>query len=367
MNWTTAVTITGNTSKTNTIQISGNARYVKMQGLTRATSYGYSLFEFRIFGSAATQACTSNLALGHTAYESSEQNSSFPVSNATDGNIETRWSSGFSDNEYMYIDLGSKYPVCTVEIFWEAAYATSYSIDLSDDAIHWKTATTITGNTDLHNTVSVSGNARYVKMQGISRATQYGYSIFEMRVLGTSKVLPVKWISFSGQLENKQAKLQWVTADESNNAGFEVQRKTSADADFVTIGKVSAATAPAVTNTYNYYDLNPASGVSYYRIKQVDRDDHSSYSKTISIENRNASSLVTVYPNPVANQLFVKDANEAIEHLRLFTLDGRKLQEVNNIAKGQTTILQMAGFPRGTYLVQITTGKGVETKKIVKE
>ncbi|PZR28105.1 MAG: hypothetical protein DI535_08085 [Citrobacter freundii] len=367
VNWTTVATITGNTSKTNTISISGSGRYVKMQGLTRATGYGYSLYEFRVFGSAATQSCSTNLALGRSAYESSQQNSSYSVSNATDGDIDTRWSSGFTDNEYMYVDLGSKYPVCSVEIFWEAAYATSYRIELSDDAVNWTTAATITGNSSLHNTIPVSGSARYVKMQGISRATQYGYSIFELRVLGTSITLPVNWISFTGQLDNQQTKLQWITADETNNAGFEVQRKTAADTDFVTIGRVAAATIKAAANTYNYYDLNPASGANYYRIKQIDRDSHSSFSKTISVENKSTSSMLTVYPNPVVSQLFVKDLTENISYLRLFTVDGRKIQELSNIAKGQTATLQTSGLPKGTYLVQIATAKGVETRKIVKE
>ncbi|MCG2613795.1 discoidin domain-containing protein [Terrimonas sp. NA20] len=367
-NWTTAASIANNTSTHNVIPVSGSARYVRMSGITRATGYGYSLYEFQVFGTAPASSCSSNLAFQRTAYESSQQNSSFPVSNINDGNIDTRWSSGFTDNEYMYVDLGARYPICTVEIFWEAAYATAYRIELSNDAVNWTTATTVSNNTDLHNTIAVSGNARYVKMQGISRASEYGYSIWEMRVLGTSIVLPVKWVSFSGKPDSdKKVDLDWVTADESNNARFDVQRKGDKDADFITIGSVKATTLASGAGQYAFTDAKPADGINYYRIKQVDQNGQFSYSKTISVENRNSSAAVLVYPNPVVSQLYIKDAGQPIDYIRVFTTDGRKMQEFSNIAKGQTTMIQMGIYPKGNYLVQIVTANGVETKKIVKE
>ncbi|MET0466963.1 MAG: discoidin domain-containing protein [Chitinophagaceae bacterium] len=368
VNWTTAASMTNNYSTSNAIPVTGSARYVRMSGITRATGYGYSLYEFQVYGTAPAPSCSSNLAFQRTAYESSQQNSSFPVSNVNDGNIDTRWSSGFTDSEYMYIDLGARYPICSVEIFWEAAYATSYRIELSIDAVNWTTATTVTNNTDLHNTLTITGNARYVKMQGISRATQYGYSIWEMRVLGTSIVLPVKWVSFAGRLDNdKKVTLDWITADESNNARFDILRKGEKDADFVSIGSVKATTLASVAGQYNFTDVKPSEGVNYYRIKQVDQNGQFSYSKTISVENRNSSAAVLVYPNPVVAQLYIKEANQQIDYIRVFTTDGRKMQEFSNIAKGQTTMIQMGAYPRGNYLVQIVTPNGVETKKIVKE
>ncbi len=366
--WTIAASITGNTSTNNVIPVSGSARYVRMTGITRATGYGYSLYEFRVFGTAATASCSTNLALQRPAYESSQESSSFPAANVNDGNIETRWSSGFTDDEYLYIDLGARYPVCSVEIFWEAAYATAYRIELSNDAVNWTVAANVSGNTDLHNTISISGNARYVRMYGVSRATQYGYSIWEMRVYGTSIVLPVKWVSFTGRLDsNKKVRLDWTTADETNNARFEIQRKGENDADFVTVGTVQATTLATGAGQYNFTDAKTLDGVSYYRIRQVDQNGQSSYSKTISVETRTSSTALLVYPNPVVSQLYIKDASQQIDYIRVFTTDGRKMQEFRNVAKGQTTIVQLGAYPKGNYLVQIVTANGVETKKIVKE
>jgi hypothetical protein len=367
-NWTTAASITGNTSTTNVIPVSGTARYVRMHGISRATGYGYSLYEFRVFGTAATASCSTNLAFQRTATESSQENGSFPPGNAFDGNIETRWSSGFTDNEYLEVDLGARYPLCSVEIFWEAAYATAYRIELSSDGTTWTTAASVSGNTDLHNTLTISGNARYVRMQGVSRATQYGYSIWEMRVYGTSVVLPVKWVSFSGKLDSdKKVRLDWTTADETNNARFEIQRKTDNDADFITVGTVQATTLASAAGQYNFTDAKPGEGINYYRIKQVDQNGQFSYSKTISVENRSSTAALLVYPNPVVSQLYVKDVNQQIDYIRVFTTDGRKLQEFSKISKGQTTMINMGSYPKGNYLVQIVTANGVETKKIVKE
>ncbi|HEY8733490.1 MAG TPA: discoidin domain-containing protein, partial [Puia sp.] len=123
-----------------------------------------------------------NLALGRPATASSVENAGLAASNAFDGNLLTRWGSAFTDTEYIYVDLGSDYPLCEVYLDWEAAYGKDFTIDISTDAITWTTAATITGNTSLTNTIAVSGTGRYVRMNGIARGTGYGYSIHEFQV-----------------------------------------------------------------------------------------------------------------------------------------------------------------------------------------
>jgi hypothetical protein len=366
--WTTVATVTGNSSLTNIVPVTGNGRYVRMMGLTRAGSFGYSLYEFRVYGSAATPFCSLNLALEQPAFASSEESIAFPAMDAFDGLSGTRWSSHFNDAEYIYVDLGAKFPLCSVELEWESAYATSYRIDLSDDAVNWTTEATITGNTSTTNTVPITGNARYVRMFGLTRATGFGYSLFEMKVFGNSIVLPVKWISFTAKLDNsKKVNLDWTTANETNNSYYEVQRKAGADADFTTVGIVLSQSGNNGNLHYAFTDNAAKDGANYYRIRQVDQDGNFSYSKTISIESRSTSSSISIYPNPVANQLYVKDPTQTIDYVRVFSPDGRKLQEVCCIAKGQLATIQLGGYPSGTYLVQVVTAKMVETRKVVKE
>jgi hypothetical protein len=80
-----------------------------------------------------------NLALNKTATASSTENASFTASAAVDGNAGTRWSSAFSDPQWLEVDLGSSQAICQVTLNWEAAYVTAYQIQTSADGTNWTT------------------------------------------------------------------------------------------------------------------------------------------------------------------------------------------------------------------------------------
>jgi hypothetical protein len=126
-----------------------------------------------------------NLALNKSAYASSIEYSSLGAALAVDGNKLSRWSSKFSDLQWIYVDLGGDYLINRVKIFWEAAFALEYEIQFSLDAVTWKTIKTVVGNTQLINEISALNNVgRYVRINCTKRATSYGYSIFEFEVYG---------------------------------------------------------------------------------------------------------------------------------------------------------------------------------------
>ena len=134
-------------------------------------------------GSAAAASCgTTNLALHQPTTASSIQGPSWPASNATDGNLTTRWSSAFSDPQWLEVDLGSAQSICQVAIHWETAYAKAFQIQTSNDNSTWTTIYATTTGTGGTQTLNVSGSGRYVRMYGTVRATQYGYSIYEFQV-----------------------------------------------------------------------------------------------------------------------------------------------------------------------------------------
>jgi hypothetical protein len=111
---------------------------------------------------------------------------------AVDGNMATRWSSAFADPQWIYVDLGDTYLISRVKIFWEAAFGKDYRVEFSDDASTWTTIKTVTANSSTVNDhFDVSGSARYVRIYGTSRATPWGYSIYELEVYGTSNQAPV--------------------------------------------------------------------------------------------------------------------------------------------------------------------------------
>jgi hypothetical protein len=138
-------------------------------------------FNFRITGTVIG----GNLALGKTAVASTSY-AGLPASNATDGNLGSRWSSLFSDSEWLYVDLGSVYTINRVVLRWETAYGRGYKIQVSSDTSSWSdvyTTTTGDGGVDAL-PLAAPASGRYVRMLGTQRATAYGYSLWEFEVYG---------------------------------------------------------------------------------------------------------------------------------------------------------------------------------------
>ena len=183
VNWTTIYSTTIGTGGTQTLAVAGTGRYVRMNGTARGTQYGYSLWEFQVYGSIGVGGCgTSNAALAKPTTASSQESAGTPAADATDGNTGTRWSSGFSDPQWLEVDLGSTQPICQVVINWEAAYGKAFQIQTSADNATWTPIYSTTTATGGIQTLNVSGSGRYVRLDGTARGTQYGYSIWEFQV-----------------------------------------------------------------------------------------------------------------------------------------------------------------------------------------
>jgi fibronectin type 3 domain-containing protein len=125
------------------------------------------------------------LSQGQPATASSVQGAGYPASNAVDGNTGTRWSSAFSDPQWLQVDLGAAHTLSQVVLNWENAYAKAFQIQTSSDGSTWTTIYSTTTGTGGVQTIPVSGAGRYVRMFGTQRATQYGYSLWEFQVFGS--------------------------------------------------------------------------------------------------------------------------------------------------------------------------------------
>ena len=123
-----------------------------------------------------------NLATGKTATASNTQ-SGYPASNAVDGSLTSRWASSYADNQWLRVDLGASKSVARMVIRWEAAYATAYKIEVSSDGSTWTQVAAVTGgNGGLDNVAFTATNARYIRLYGQTRATSYGFSVYELDV-----------------------------------------------------------------------------------------------------------------------------------------------------------------------------------------
>ncbi len=138
--------------------------------------------------SASAPPSSGDLALNKSASESSHE-AAFTAAGAFDGDSGTRWSSQFSDPQWIYVDLGSVQSVGRVKLNWEAAYGKAYKIQVSTNASDpgaWTDVyTTTNGDGGIDDISFTATNARYVRMYGTQRATAYGYSLWDFEVYGT--------------------------------------------------------------------------------------------------------------------------------------------------------------------------------------
>ncbi|MFJ8579600.1 discoidin domain-containing protein [Micromonospora sp. NPDC093277] len=185
--WQTIYSTTTATGGTQTLAVSGTGRYVRMYGTARATGYGYSLWEFKVYG---TTGGGSGPPGGRPISEfkkvaaSSWEGGNAPAA-ALDGRTNTRWSSEFSDPQWLRVDFGGVATVNRVVLNWEAAYATGYRLEMSNDANTWTSIySTTTGRGGVEQ-LTVAGTGRYLRFYGTARATGYGYSLWEFQVYGT--------------------------------------------------------------------------------------------------------------------------------------------------------------------------------------
>lgn len=132
-----------------------------------------------------------NLAQGKAVTYSSEESSLYVGANITDGDKDTRWASNpNSQTDWVYVDLGETKEIDKVLIDWEAAYATQYQIQVSDDANNWKDVyRTYNGKGGLEE-VDIEASGRYVRIYCTQKyGYTWGYSIFELGVYGPESEL----------------------------------------------------------------------------------------------------------------------------------------------------------------------------------
>ena len=179
-------------------------RYVRMLGIEPGGIYGYSLWEFEVYGEAVLEPENPNvnLALNKSSNASSEYvdskdgNKTYESSLAFDGKgtneivdgKQSRWvSNRKSNDEWIYVDLQDIYNISKVILNWEGSGAKKYKVQVSNDGQVWTDISDINdgdGGLDELSYKDVTG--RYVRMLGIEVGSDYGYSLWEFEVYGTT-------------------------------------------------------------------------------------------------------------------------------------------------------------------------------------
>lgn len=166
--------------------------------------------------------------------------------------------------------------------------------------------------------------------------------------------LPVTLVTFTAGKENETIQLNWITSQESNSESFDVEHSLTGKS-WEKIGNVTASGESTSQVKYNFADNNPADGENLYRLKMIDSDGTYAYSTIRSIKVE-VSATAVIYPNPVADRLYIKINDwSKIEKVQVFDLNGKIIYST---AKAAADGIDVRNFPAGFYLVSLSKISG---------
>ncbi len=190
-----------------------------------------------------------------------------------------------------------------------------------------------------------------------------------LRIANTA--VPVELTSFTASIVDKNVTLNWTTATEINNYGFEVQRKSS-NGDFVTIAFVEGHGTTQKPQSYSYTDKNVEYGRYSYRLKQVDYNGIFSYSDAVEVDARIPAKfgLSQNYPNPFnpSTTINYEVAKETNVSLKVYDAIGNEVATLVNETKAPGTyevIFDASNLTNGVYFYKMQAGNFTATKKLV--
>jgi hypothetical protein len=189
---------------------------------------------------------------------------------------------------------------------------------------------------------------------------------FAKDFIGSGTPLPVRLASFSATPVENSTQLEWRTAAEENVSHFEIERSADARRWTSLPGEIPAIGEGA--HVYKAVDASPLSGVSYYRLKMVDRaadrlDQPFAYSHIVSVDFAGTgSSPVVLFPNPVTDKLYIRSGNRRFSKVRIHAASGTQLY---TSAENQS-VLDVAKLVSGMHWVTIHYTDGSQSShKIV--
>ena len=190
---------------------------------------------------------------------------------------------------------------------------------------------------------------------GTIRIATHGRGMWET----ASIVLPVKWISVTGNINSqKQAVIKW-TVQEDNVAKYEVEKSTDGNL-FEKIGGTINSKGDG-ENDYSFTEGKVLSGKAFYRIKQIDKDGRFSYSIYIKLI-ADRSSTINIFPDPFKDYVTISVSSDLHNTNVLLTdINGKQLQTIN--LKKLSMSLNMSSYAAGIYIFKFKNGTAIKMIK----
>ncbi|MBL7884746.1 MAG: T9SS type A sorting domain-containing protein [Bacteroidia bacterium] len=170
--------------------------------------------------------------------------------------------------------------------------------------------------------------------------------------------LPIELLNFKGEAVQSGNMLKWVTASETNNDYFQLERSING-VDYSPITTTNGAGNSTSIIQYSFLDQTAGKGLNYYRLKQVDFDGKYTYSNVIAIQNELIAGddyVVKLYPNPSVDGVFYFNSSLQTTICTVLNEAGQIVYELNNLVS--KSALDLSFLPAGIYLVRSTSNDG---------
>lgn len=186
---------------------------------------------------------------------------------------------------------------------------------------------------------------------------------------GIGNPLPAVLVNFTAtKTYNQQSKITWTTSTEQNVSHFEIE-KSNDGVNFETIKTQDAFGNSSVIRNYQILDENPLA-INYYRLKTVDLNGNTYFSKIVSLNFESNAVQFNIYPNPFIEQINISFelADESNYQMRILDANGRIVLQKTSKGNIGTNIetLELQNLSQGNYLIEWTNGNQKEIKRIVK-
>ncbi|MFN3404258.1 MAG: T9SS type A sorting domain-containing protein [Cytophagaceae bacterium] len=176
------------------------------------------------------------------------------------------------------------------------------------------------------------------------------------------QMLPVEFLHVEAKLKNSAVEVNWSTATEKSNEKFIVQKSTDLK-NWKDIGQIAGAGNSNSVINYSYMDYEPVTGITYYRLIQVDYDGKSAKSEVVSVNT--TDDVISVVPNPFQNVVNIKSKIEGPFVITLHDLTGKILSRFEGQSEDGNLSFEPE-LPTGIYLITVQTDNHVHQQQVIK-